>query len=74
MTMGGMGTVNDASVQIKARFVSMMVVFTLGYALGWVPMAHILSADSSVDCLRHDLPVRLGAQHCYILIGACLSY
>ncbi|RBR26135.1 uncharacterized protein FIESC28_01163 [Fusarium coffeatum] len=44
MTMGGLGTVSDPSTQIKAGIVSMMVVFTFGYALGWAPTAHILSA------------------------------
>ncbi|EXM16541.1 Major facilitator, sugar transporter-like [Fusarium oxysporum f. sp. vasinfectum] len=45
MTMGGLGTVSDPSSQIKAGIVSMMVVFTFGYALGWAPTAHILSAE-----------------------------
>ncbi|CAG1965280.1 unnamed protein product [Fusarium graminearum] len=45
MTMGGLGTVSDPSNQIKAGIVSMMVIFTFGYAVGWAPTAHILSAE-----------------------------
>ncbi|KAM0295982.1 hypothetical protein ACHAPM_010699 [Fusarium culmorum] len=45
MTMGGLGTISDPSNQIKSGIVSMMVVFTFGYALIWAPTAHILSAE-----------------------------
>ncbi|KAF4996395.1 hypothetical protein FDECE_12474 [Fusarium decemcellulare] len=45
MAMGGLGTVGNPSDQIKAGIVAMMVVFTFGYALGWAPTAHILSAE-----------------------------
>jgi SP family sugar:H+ symporter-like MFS transporter len=52
MTMGGLGTVSDASDEIKSGIVAMMVVFTFGYALGWAPTAHILSAEIPSTRLR----------------------
>lgn len=45
MTMGGLGTISNPSNEIKAGIVSMMVIFTFGYAVGWAPTAHILSAE-----------------------------
>lgn len=45
MTMGGLGTASNITGGMKIGIVSMMVVTSFGYSLGWAPTAHILSAE-----------------------------
>ncbi|TPX12979.1 uncharacterized protein E0L32_006624 [Thyridium curvatum] len=45
MTMGGLGTASNITGGMKIGIVSMMVVSSFGYSLGWAPTAHILSAE-----------------------------
>jgi SP family sugar:H+ symporter-like MFS transporter len=60
MTMGGLGTVTDPSLAIKAGITAMVTVFGAGFQLGWAPLSHVVASEVPTTRLR-DLTYALGA-------------
>ena len=45
-TMGGLGAASDnPPASYKAGIIAMLTVFGLGFASGWAPVSHILTAE-----------------------------
>lgn len=60
MTMGGLGTVSNASYEVRSAIVVMMVLYGTSFTFGWAPLVHTLSTELPSARLR-DVTYRCGA-------------
>ncbi|KAH8878698.1 general substrate transporter [Thozetella sp. PMI_491] len=58
--MGGLGTISPSTTGVKAAIVAMMLVYAAGFASGWAPIVHALSAELPSQPLR-DMSYRTGS-------------
>ncbi|OZJ01990.1 hypothetical protein BZG36_04686 [Bifiguratus adelaidae] len=54
LTMGSLGTIADKSVVVKQAIVSMVLVYSFGYSVGWAPLTYVLSTELPSPALRED--------------------
>lgn len=59
-TMGGLGTISNPSLSEKAGIVAMVTVFSIGFAIGWAPLSHVVAAEIPTQHLR-DMTYAVGS-------------
>lgn len=52
MTFGALGTVSDPSLSVQKGVVSMILLFSFGYSLGWAPLPYLISAETPAPSLK----------------------
>ena len=51
-TMGGLSTEKHASMAVKQGITAMVSIFGAGFAFGWAPLSHVISAEIPTSRLR----------------------
>lgn len=59
LTMGGLGTPNPMTTDLKKGVVGMYVVMALGFSLGWGPQTYVVATELPALRLR-DMTLQLG--------------
>ena len=59
LTMGGLGTPNPMTIDLKKGVVGMYVVMALGFSLGWGPQTYVVATELPALRLR-DMTLQLG--------------
>ena len=45
VTMGGLGTANPVTEQMKVRIVATLAIMPLSFSLGWAPLAYVVAIE-----------------------------
>lgn len=50
--MGFLGTIHNASFQVKSGIVATLVIFGFGFSLGWAPLTYVVTTELPALQLR----------------------
>lgn len=45
MTMGALGVQRDPPARVRGGIVSMILVFSFGYSVGWAPLTYLIGTE-----------------------------